>query len=292
MNKYIYLKLAINNIKKNKTTFFPFGLSCGTMIALFYMLLSVNEQTLRTTDFYGGTTMSEILGLGLWVCGIFSVLVIFYTNGFLLKRRNKELGLYSVLGMEKRHIGRILFWEIIFTGGISLLVGLLGGMLFSRLMFLILLNLLSLSTSFKFEISVSGIIFTLLIFSSIFLVIILYNNFKLKKLNPIELLQGSSVGEREPNTKLIYAILGVICLSAGYFLAVTTDNPVYAIPIFFVAVLLVIAGTYLLFMSGSIALLKLLKKNKKYYYHKTHFMYRRNHTNFRFYLRHCIQAYR
>lgn len=271
MNKYIYLKLAINNIKKNKTTFFPFGLSCGTMTALFYMLLSVNEQT-SGAEFYGGTTMSTVLGLGLWVCGIFSVLIILYTNGFLLKRRNKELGLYSVLGMEKRHIGRILFWEIIFTGGMSLLGGLLGGLLFSRLMFLVLLNLLGLSTSFKFGISISGIILTVLIFSSIFLVIILYNNLKLKKLNPIELLQGSNVGEREPKAKGISAILGALCLSAGYYIAVTTENPVHAMSVFFVAVLLVIAGTYLLFISGSIALLKLLKRNKKYYYHKTHFI--------------------
>ena len=271
MNKSIYLKLAVNNIKKNKTTFFPFGLSCGTMIALFYMLFSISDQA-SDAIFYGGNTMRTVLGLGLWVCGIFSVLVIFYTNGFLLKRRNKELGLYSVLGMEKKHIGRILFWEIIFTGGISLLGGLLGGLLFSKLMFLVLLNLLELSPSFNFSISVTGIILTSIIFSSFFLVIILYNNLKLKKLNPIELLRGSNVGEREPKAKWLSAILGAICLSMGYYLAVTTENPVQAMSVFFVAVIFVIAGTYLLFMSGSIAMLKILKKNKKYYYHKTHFI--------------------
>jgi len=271
MNKHIYFKLAINNIKKNKTTFFPFGLSCTTMIALFYMLFSISDQS-SDAIFYGGATMSTILRLGLWVCGIFSVLVIFYTNGFLLKRRKKELGLYSVLGMEKKHIGRILFWEIIFIGGVSLLGGLLGGLLFSRLMFLILLNLMKLSPSFNFSISVNGIILTLLIFSSIFLAIILYNNLKLKKLNPIELLHESNAGEREPKAKWISAIAGVICLFTGYYLALTTEDPVQAMSVFFVAVLFVIAGTYLLFMSGSIALLKILKKNKKYYYHKTHFI--------------------
>ncbi len=271
MNKHIYFKLAINNIKKNKAAFFPFGLSCTTMIALFYMLFSISDQS-SDAIFYGGATMSTILRLGLWVCGIFSVLVIFYTNGFLFERRNKELGLYSVLGMEKKHIGRILFWEVIFIGGISLLGGLLGGLLFSRLLFLIFLNLMKLSPSFNFSISVNGIILTSLIFSSIFLVIILYNNLKLKKLNPIELLHESSVGEREPKAKWISAAAGVICLLTGYYLALTTENPVQAMSVFFVAVLFVIAGTYLLFVSGSIALLKILKRNKKYYYHKTHFI--------------------
>ena len=271
MNKSIYFKLAINNIKKNKSTFLPFGLSCSTMIALFYMLMSICDQT---TDamFFGGSTMRTVLLLGLWVCGIFSVVVIFYTNGFLLKRRNRELGLYSVLGMEKRHIGRILFWEIIFTGCMSLLAGLLSGLLLSKLMYLVLLNLLKLNPLFNFSISINGIILTLLIFSSVFLVIILYNNLKLKKLNPIELLQGSNVGEREPKAKWIYAVLGAIFLFIGYYIAVTTKNPIQALSVFFVAVLFVIAGTYLLFMSGSIAILKILKKNKQYYYHKTHFI--------------------
>lgn len=267
----IYLKLAISNIKKNKSTFFPFGLSCGTMIALFYMLLSINNQA-SDAVFYGGSDIGIILGLGVWVCGIFSAMVIFYTNGFLLKRRNKELGLYNILGMEKKHIGNILFWEIILTCGISMLAGLLGGMLFSKLMFLVLLNLINLSTTINFGISVNAVIMTMLVFLSIFIVNIVYNNLKIRRLKPIELLQGSNVGEREPKAKWILALLGAVCLSIGYYLAVTTQNPLQAMSVFFVAVLFVMAGTYLLFISGSIALLKMLKKNKKYYYHKTHFI--------------------
>lgn len=271
MNSSMYLKLAFTNIKKNKNTFFPFGLSCGTMIAMFYMLLSISNQAAEST-FYGGRTMSSILNLGIWVCGIFSAIVIFYTNGFLLKRRNKELGLYSVLGMEKRHIGKILFWEIILTGLISLIGGLLGGLLFSKMMFLVLLNLMNFGTSFEFGISINAVLLTLLIFSAIFLLIILFNNLYLRRLKPIELLQGSNVGDREPKAKWISAILGALCLSIGYYIAVTTENPIQAISKFFVAVLFVITGTYLLFISGSIVLLKGLKKNKKYYYHKTHFI--------------------
>ena len=271
MNSSMYLKLAFTNIKKNKNTFFPFGLSCGTMIAMFYMLLSISNQAAEST-FYGGRTMSSILNLGIWVCGIFSAIVIFYTNGFLLKRRNKELGLYSVLGMEKRHIGKILIWEIILTGLISLFSGLLGGLLFSKMMFLVLLNLMNFGTSFEFGISINAVLLTLLIFSAIFLLIILFNNLYLRRLKPIELLQGSNVGDREPKAKWISAILGALCLSIGYYIAVTTENPIQAISKFFVAVLFVITGTYLLFISGSIVLLKGLQKNKKYYYHKTHFI--------------------
>ena len=267
----IYLKLAISNIKKNKSTFFPFGLSCGTMIALFYMLLSINNQA-SDAVFYGGSDIGIILGLGVWVCGIFSAMVIFYTNGFLLKRRNKELGLYNILGMEKKHIGNILFWEIILTCGISMLAGLLGGMLFSKLLFLVLLNLINLSTTINFGISANAVIMTMLVFLSIFIVNILYNNLKIRRLKPIELLQGSNVGEREPKAKWILALLGAVCLSIGYYIAVTTQNPLQAMSVFFVAVLFVMAGTYLLFISGSIVLLKMLKKNKKYYYHKTHFI--------------------
>ncbi len=267
----IYLKLAISNIKKNKSTFFPFGLSCGTMIALFYMLLSINNQA-SDAVFYGGSDIGIILDLGVWVCGIFSAMVIFYTNGFLLKRRNKELGLYNILGMEKKHIGNILFWEIILTCGISMLAGLLGGMLFSKLLFLVLLNLINLSTTINFGISANAVIMTMLVFLSIFIVNILYNNLKIRRLKPIELLQGSNVGEREPKAKWILALLGAVCLSIGYYIAVTTQNPLQAMSVFFVAVLFVMAGTYLLFISGSIVLLKMLKKNKKYYYHKTHFI--------------------
>jgi putative ABC transport system permease protein len=219
------------------------------MIALFYMLLSINNQA-SDAVFYGGSDIGIILGLGVWVCGIFSAMVIFYTNGFLLKRRNKELGLYNILGMEKKHIGNILFWEIILTCGISMLAGLLGGMLFSKLLFLVLLNLINLSTTINFGISANAVIMTMLVFLSIFIVNILYNNLKIRRLKPIELLQGSNVGEREPKAKWILALLGAVCLSIGYYIAVTTQNPLQAMSVFFVAVLFVMAGTYLLLSAG------------------------------------------
>lgn len=271
MNKTIYRRLAINNIKKNQSTYLPFGLAGGTVVALFYMLLSVRIQ-ISETDFFGVTHMSAIMDLGVWVCGIFSIIVLFYTNGFLLKRRNKELGLYNILGLEKRHISKILYWEIILAGFGSMVAGLLSGLLFAKLMFMVLLNILNLNTGLEFGISFQAALVTLGLFSFIYIQIIIYNNLKLSRLKPIELLQGSNVGEREPKAKWVLAALGSICLALGYYLALTTENPIQALFIFFIAVLLVIAGTYLLFISGSIAILKILKKNKKYYYHKTHFI--------------------
>lgn len=271
MNRGLYRKLAFNNIKKNKNTFFPFALACIVMIAMFYMLGSIRVQV-NENVFFGARTMRTILGFGSIVCGIFSFFVIFYTNRFLMKQRSKEFGLYSILGMEKKHIGKVVFWEIAIIGTGSIIIGLLSGMLFSKLMFMVLLKLLKLDTDFDFVISwnVAGV--TFLLFAALFLLIMVVNFIRVFRLKPIELMSGSHAGEKEPKAKWVMAILGIICLGSGYYIAQTTGNPLQAIATFFVAVLLVIAGTYFLFMSGSIALLKLLKKNKNFYYQKNHFI--------------------
>jgi len=271
MNKSLYQKLAINNIKKNRNTFLPFTISNTTMIAMFFMLLSIRDQASMAT-FFGGNTMHTMLNLGVWICGLFSIGVIYYTNGFLMKRRKKELGLYSILGLEKKHIGKVLFWEIALVSAVSIIGGIFVGMLFSKLMYLVLLNLLQVSSNLVFSLSIKTVGTVVVIFGAIFAVTILYNNVRLMFLKPIELLRGSDEGEKEPKAKWIIAIMGFVCLGIGYYLALTTQNAIAAINIFFIAVLFVIAGTYFLFMSGSIVFLKLLKKNKNYYYHKTHFI--------------------
>ncbi len=271
MNNKLYVKLAGNNLKKNKSAFIPFGLSCAMMIAMFYMLSSITGQV--TDDmFYGARTMKTVLEIGVRICGIFSVAVIFYTNNFLMKRRTRELGLYSILGMEKKHIRKVLFWESFIVGGFSILAGMAAGILFSKLMFLVLLNLLNLETSFRFLISLAAIKVTVLLFIGIFLIIILYNQIRLFRLKPIDLLNESKAGEKEPKANWFLAAIGFICLGIGYYIAISTKNPIRAINHFFFAVLLVIAGTYSLFISGSIAVLKLLKRQKNFYYHKNHFI--------------------
>ncbi len=271
MNKHIYSKLAINNIKKNKNTYFPYILSSTVMISLFYILHAVAEQV-GIGEFYGDHSMAIILNLGVYIAGGFSIIFIFYTNSFLIKRRKKELGLYSVLGMEKKHIGKVLFFEVVYSGGFSLVIGILSGVLLGRLMFALLLNILNLNTTIKFIISGGSIMVTVILFLLTFGLVMFFNLMKIHTTNPIDLIRGNKEGEKEPKSNWLAAAVGFICLGIGYYLALTVDNPIQSINKFFIAVIFVIVATYLLFMSGSITILKILRKNKKFYYNKKHFI--------------------
>lgn len=271
MNKGLYSKLAGSNMKRNKNTYFPYIFSSIVIVSLFYILLTIRNRV-GQVGFYGDSTMHYILSFGVFMIGIFSVLFIFYTNSFLLKRRTKELGLYSVLGMEKKHIVKVLFYEIIYSGLISIGLGMVSGIIFSRLMFAILLNILNFDTSISLKISWYSIGITILFFAVIFLLVILSNVIRIYRINPIDLITGEKKGEREPKSNWFLGLMGIVLLGAGYYLALTIDNPISAINMFFVAVGLVALGTYFIFTSGSIILIKALRKNKKFYYQKNHFI--------------------
>lgn len=271
MSKGLYIRLAWQNIRKNKNTFLPFLLSGIMMTAMFYMLHSIWRQS-DDTLFFGATTMKKVLIIGVVVAGIFSVCVLFYTNSFLMKQRTREFGLYSLLGMEKKHIGKVVFWEMALVGMGCIGIGLTVGILFSRLMFLVLLKLLRVNTSFVFHIMPESVLWTFVLFAATFAAIILANAIRVFCLRPIELMRGEHVGEREPKAKWLLALIGLAALGYGYYLALSTKNPLQAYTVFFLAVLCVIVGTYLLFLSGSIALFKMLRKNKRYYYSKKHFI--------------------
>lgn len=271
MTKGLYRKLAFRNILKNKNTFLPFTIAASAIIAMFYMLYSISAQV-NESLFAGAGTMRIILNFGVAVCGIFSVFVLIYTNGFLIKRRSREFGLYSVLGMEKKHISKVVFWEILIIAAICIGAGIVLGIVLSKFMFMVLLKLLNLQTDFAFKIYPGAIMLTALIFACIFAAIVVFNAIKIHRLKPVELIRNENAGEKEPKAKWFLALIGLGVLGVGYYLALTTKNPVSAMNIFFVAVLCVIAGTYLLFLSVSIAMLKILKKNKKFYYHKKHFI--------------------
>jgi len=220
----------------------------------------------------GSQSLKTILSLGTVVIGIFSAIFLFYTNSFLIKRRKKEIGLYNVLGLGKRHIAKVLFFESIFISALSLVVGLIGGIILDKLMFLLLLKLLKFEVAFGFYISTSSLIKTSIVFIGIFFATLLANLFQIKVSNPIELLKGSKYGEKEPKTKWVITIIGLITLGLGYTIALRVESPLSAMNQFFGAVILVMIGTYALFTSGSIALLKLLRKNKKFYYNTKHFI--------------------
>lgn len=265
-----YWKLAFTNLKGNRRVYLPYLLSSVGIIMMFYSINALG-QGIDQGALYGGTTVASMMGLGVFVIGLFAVLFLFYTNSFIIKRRKKELGLYNILGMEKRHIAHILFRETLLTAVCSLALGLGLGIVFSRVLFWLLGLLLGTDLAVAFVIPVSAITSTLGLFGLIFLLTLCYNLVQVKLSKPIELLHGGETGEREPKAHWFLAVLGALLLGTGYTMAVTIQDPLSALVFFFVAVILVILGTYLLFITGITAMLKLLKKNKRFYYKTNHF---------------------
>lgn len=270
MNIGFYTKLAASNIKKNGKTYLPYILACIGTIAVYYIMcfLSANEGL----DYIKGSAqLKTILFLGCIVIGIFAAIFLFYTNSFIIKRRKKEFGLYNILGMAKKNIAVLMAIENLYIAVFTLALGLFFGILFSKLTVLLLLKILTLNVIFGFDISVSAVISTFILFSVIFTLTLLNNLRQVSISKPIELLYSGNTGEREPKTKWLLTLSGVICLGIGYYIAIVTESPLEAILLFFVAVILVIAGTYCLFTAGSITFLKLMRKNKNYYYKLRHF---------------------
>lgn len=272
MNKFFYSRLAVNNIKKNSKTQIPFIITSIFTVAMFYILLSLSQNESLVNVKRGSRTLPIILDMGCWIVGIFAVIFLFYTYSFLMKRRQKEFGLFNILGMEKKHIAKIIALETLYTALISIIIGLFVGVLLDKIMYLILLRIVNIKSNLEFYISFQPILITSIFFGSIFVLLFLYSMFRVRLTNPIQLLHGGQVGEKEPKTKIVMAIIGLLCLGIGYYLSISTKNSNNAFNIFFIAVIFVILGTYFLFIAGSIALLKILRKNKKYYYKTSHFI--------------------
>lgn len=269
--KRLYFRLAVTNLKNNRQFYVPYILAGIVSVMMFYIMRTIQGST-GIASMRGAGTLSIVLTMGLVIVGICACIFLFYTNSFVMKRRKKELGVYNILGMEKRHIAKVMAWESIILYLLSVCGGLLIGIVFHKLAAMFLYKLTGVSESIPFYISGWGCIQTAELFGILYLLMLFYNFLQVRLANPIALLHGDSVGEREPKAKWFSAISGVICILAGYYLAVTVEEVIMAVNIFFVAVLLVIAGTYILFVSVSIAFLKILKGNKKYYYQTTHFI--------------------
>lgn len=271
MNKLFYARLAANNIKKNRQIYIPYIITCTITIAFYYIMKSLSLNG-GLSDLIGAATISYTLGLGCRVIIIFSLIFLFYTNSFLMKRREKEFGLFHILGMEKKHLMSVIGIETIYIALLALGLGFIFGIALDKVMYLFILRIMDTDISLGFYISKEAVISTVIIYGAIFFLIYLNTIRKLKSSKPVELLRGGHVGEKEPRANWFLALLGVISLGAGYYTAVTVKNPVTALSVFFVAVILVILGTYLLFTAGSIALLKILRANKRYYYQTKHFI--------------------
>lgn len=268
MNKHFSLKLAVQNIRKNRKFYLPYSLASVGIIAMFYIIVFLASSR-DISDM--SESLAVIMGMGVGIMAIFSFIFLFYTNSFLMKRRKKEIGLYNILGMEKRHIGRILFIENFIVWAVSLILGLLCGVLFSKLILLFVSYVFAAAPPFGISVSGTGLSWTAMLFGALFLLTCISNQMSIRLTRPAELLRGGNVGEKEPKAKLPLALIGFVCLGAGYYIALTTDDPLSALLLFFVAVVLVIVGTYCLFVSGSIAVLKAMKKNRKFYYRPGNF---------------------
>ena len=271
MNRFFYGKLAFGNLKKNGRLYLPYILAAIGIGAMFYIMLALTADE-GIGKMPGAAELKMIMGLGCGVVMIFAVIFLFYTNSFLMKRRKKEFGLFHILGMEKRHIGKMMFWETCMVGFISIAGAAAAGVVLYKLVVLVLLRITGLEVPFGFTISASGIGNMAICFAAIFLATMLYNLVQVQKANAIELLHSANQGEKEPKTRWFLAILGVLALGGGYVIAIVTEDPLGALLMFFVAVLLVILGTYCLFTAGSIALLKIMRKNKTYFYKTKHFI--------------------
>lgn len=271
MKNGFYAKLAAGNIKKNGKTYIPYIITCVVTVAMFYIVKSLSLNP-GFSNMVGGNFMNTIMELGSWVVTVFALIFLFYTNSFLVKNRKKEFGIFHILGMERRHLARVIGWETFYVMIASLVLGLVFGIALDKVMFLLVVRIIGADIPLGFFLAPKALSWTAIFFSVLFLLIYANSVRQIRGADPIELLRAGNVGEKEPRSNWLLTIWGLAALGGGYYIAITTQNPIASVLMFFVAVLLVIAGTYLLFTSGSIALLKTLRKNKKYYYRTKHFV--------------------
>ena len=271
MRTGFYLKLAWDGIRKNKRFYLPYILTCIGMVMMFYIIHYLAAMP-ALNHMSGGRTMTRILGFGFWVVALFAVIFLFYTNSFLMRRRQKEFGLYNMLGMGKGHLSILLFWENAILFVIAMLGGLASGMLLSKMAELCLIRVLNGEVNYKLRIDPDAFIDTWKIFIPIFALIFVKSLIKIRKSSAVVLMKSENVGEKPPKANYLFGIAGIVILAIAYYIALSIESPLIAMAWFFIAVCLVIVGTYLLFISGSVMLCRILQKNKRYYYKKNHFV--------------------
>lgn len=266
----LYRHLAWDGIRKNSRLYVPYLLTGVGAVSFFYILVALSRLPEGTLP--GSGSVQVILNLGSFVLWMFSLLLLFYTHSFLIRRRNREFALYNVLGMGKRDIARILCWETLLSGGISLAGGLALGILLGKLAELGLLRMVGAATDMVYRVSAGGLLLTLGLYAGIFLLILISSLVRVGRSTAVQLMRSQAEGEKPPRANWALAVLGILLLAGAYYLAVTIREPLAALTWFFIAVLMVIAATYLLFISGSVALCRLLQKNPRFYYQKRHFV--------------------
>ena len=271
MKRGFYPRLAWSGMRKNSKLYLPYTLACIGMTAMFYILMHLADSpALKLIPSSASVTMT--LSLGSFVMGVFSLLFLFYTNSFLVRRRFKEFGLYNVLGMNKGNISRVLAWEALINALISLVGGLFLGIALSKLAELGLVNIMGGKTDLNLRVSVNALEFTTLFYCGIFLLIYINSLIKIRRSSASELVKSENFGEKPPRANWLFGLAGIVILAAAYYIAVSIKTPLTALSLFFIAVIMVIVATYLIFIAGSVWICRLLQKNKRYYYKKNHFV--------------------
>ena len=267
-----YPRLAWDGLRKNRRLVFPYMLTCICMIAMFYILAFLASPEITDLLPIGARTTAEIMTLGSYVIAVFSIIFLYYTNSFLIRRRAGEFGLYNVLGMNKGNLARIMTFESLITSAVSLFLGLFLGIVLSKLAELGLMRIIGGTITYSLHIDMGCVVNTVLFYLAIFTVIWLSSIIRVSCSTAVSLLNSEKAGEKAPKTNWLLGILGVMILVTAYYIAVTIKSPLEALILFFLAVIMVIVATYLLMISGSVLLCRMLQKNRKYYYEPNHFV--------------------
>lgn len=271
MRKGLYQKLAWTGLVKNKQIYIPYFITCIGLIMMQY-ILSFLQYSPILEEIRGGRSVKMSMELGVGVISVFAVIFLLYSNSFLSNRRKKEFGLYSVLGLGKINLVKIQIWESVIIMGITIPLGVALGILCSKLAELLLINVIHGEADFQFFLSGKSVSDTVILFIIIFAVVLARSLWQIFRFKPVDFFQSERAGEKPVKANWILAILGVGILAGAYYIAVSIENPLSALIWFFIAVIMVIIATYFLFVAGSVALCKVLKKNKKYYYQTKHFI--------------------
>lgn len=269
--KTLYARLAWTGMRKNRRLYLPYLLSCAGMVLMFYILMGLSGSEVLG-HMSGGTSSAIILRLGTVVIAVFALIFLFYTHSFLIRRREREFGLYNVLGMGKGNIARILLWETVITYGLTTGTGLLLGVVLYKLAELGMVRLLQVPVTYTLTVSVSSLLAAVALFAVIHTLILLNSLRQLHGVSAVALLRSESVGEKPPRAQWVLTAAGMVLLGAAYALSLSIKEPLAALLWFFAAVIMVILATYLLFISGSVTLCRGLQRNKKYYYRPQHFV--------------------
>ena len=271
MKIVFYPKLAVEGVRKNKSLYIPYLLTGAVMVMMYYIISHLAGAEMLE-HMKGGGILRTVLPLGSVVVAVFSLFFLFYSNSFLIRQRYKEFGLYNILGMNKGNLGRIMLWENMIAASIAIVTGLVMGIAFAKFAELCMLNILNQEITYTLRLDMESVRRTAIVFLGIYFILLLNSYLKVRRSNPLQLLQSSNVGEKPPKANWILAAFGVILLGTAYYIAVSIKQPLSAFAWFLVAVLMVIIATYLLLISGSVAFCRLLQKNKGYYYKPNHFV--------------------